>query len=52
MGISSGSKSKKMVNRIIYHFARFGALITKRTIPPKKFAMPPHLDLFTRLIKL
>ena len=38
MGISSGSKSKKTVDGIIYHCAKFGAFFTKRTIPPKKLA--------------
>ena len=42
MGISSDFKSKKMVNKIIYHCAKFGAFFTKRTIPPKKLAMPLH----------
>ena len=42
VGISNGSKSKKIVNGIIYHCAKFGAFFTKRTIPPKKLAMPLH----------
>ena len=53
MGISSGSKSKKMVNGIIYHCAKFGAFFTKRIIPPKKLAMPRHYsDCSTSHIKL
>ena len=31
-----------MGNIIIYHCAKFGAFFTKRTIPPKKLAMPLH----------
>ena len=42
VGISSGTKSEKMVNRIIYHSPKCGAFFTKRTIPPKKLAMPLH----------
>ena len=41
-GILGGSKSKKMVNIIIYHCAKVGAFFTKRTIRPKKLAMPLH----------
>ena len=42
VGISSGSNSRKMVNRIIYYSPKCGAFLTKRTIPPKKLAMPLH----------
>ena len=42
MGISSDSKSKKVVNIIIYHYAKIGAFFAKSTIPPKKLAMPLH----------